>query len=249
MQDTERLGSQKVGLWCNWIFVALTAVGWLGIAHFYLPARADLGLDATKVWFSETHHWGVIIGCTLFYVAAGILTPGSIAFGIMLAKIEGRWPMWSLTTAVCGVFISLIVFFNACAWIVSAYRKESGADVSQAFSDWAWFAFLLGWIYLAIEMVATAVVELMDHRPEPMVPRWLTWLTVAGSCTLFFAAGPAFFKSGPFAYHGLLAFYLPVVIWGAYLALTTWYMLKELGRASVRTDGAAAGSGPEPHSS
>jgi hypothetical protein len=55
-----------------------------------LPARADLGLDATKVWFSETHHWGVIVGCTLFYIAAGILTPSSIAFGIMLAKIEGR---------------------------------------------------------------------------------------------------------------------------------------------------------------
>jgi hypothetical protein len=168
MQDAEKTASQRLGLWCNWIFVALTVVGWLGIAHFYLPARADLGLDATKVWFSETHHWGVIIGCTLFYIAAGILTPGSIAFGIMLAKIEGRWPLWSLTTAVCGVFISLIVFFNACAWIVSAYRKESGADVSQAFSDWAWFAFLLGWIYLAIEMFATAAVELMDHRPEPM---------------------------------------------------------------------------------
>jgi hypothetical protein len=80
-------------------------------------------------------------------------------------------------------------------------------------------------------MVATGVVELMDHRAEPMVPRWLTWLTFAGAATLIFAAGPAFFKSGPFAYHGLLAFYLPVVIWGAYIAVTTWYMLKELKRA------------------
>ena len=35
----------------------------------------------------------------------------------------------------------------------------------------------------------------MDHRPEPMVPRWLTWLTIAGAITVFFAAGPAFFKS------------------------------------------------------
>jgi hypothetical protein len=166
---------------------------------------------------SPLNHWGVIIGCTLFYIAAGILTPGSITFGIMLAKIEGRWPLWSRTTAVCGVFISLIVFFNACAWIVSAYRTESGSDVSQAFSDWAWFAFLLGWIYLAIEMFATAAVELMGHRPEPMVPR-----------------GPGFFKSGPFAYHGLLAFYVPVVIWGAYIVLTTWYMLKELKRAPDR---------------
>lgn len=85
------------GLWCNWIFVLLTAVGWLGIAHSYTPAGANLGLDATKVWFSETHRWGVIIGCTLFYFAAGILTPGSITLGIMLAKIEGGWPLWSLT--------------------------------------------------------------------------------------------------------------------------------------------------------
>jgi hypothetical protein len=29
----------------------------------------------------------------------------------------------------------------------------------------------------------------------------------------------------------LLAFYLPVVIWGAYITLTTWYMLKEFKRA------------------
>jgi hypothetical protein len=132
----------------------------------------------------------------------------------MLAKIEGRWPLWSLTTAVCGVFISLIVFVNCCAWIVAAYRPETGADVIQSWYDWAWFAFLLGWIYLAIEMFATAAVEFMDHRPEPMVPRWLTWLTIVGAATLFFAAGPAFFKSGPFAYHWLLAFYLSVVIWG-----------------------------------
>jgi hypothetical protein len=232
VQNSERLISLKIGLWCNWIFVALTAVGWLGVAHFYAPARADLGLEATKVWFTETHHWGTIIGCSLFYIAAGILTPGSIAMGIMLAKIEGRRPLWSLTMAVCGVFISFIVFLNACAWLVAAYRPDTGADVIQSWSDWAWFAFLLGWIYLALEMFATAVVELMDDRPEPMIPRWLTWLTIAGAFTLFFAAGPAFFQSGPFAYHGLLAFYLPVVIWGGYIALTTWYMLRELKRPS-----------------
>jgi len=238
MQASERT-SLKIGLWCNWIFVALTAFGWLGVAHFWAPARADLGLEGTKVWFTETHHWGTIIGCTVFYIAAGILTPGSIAFGIMLSKVEGRSPLWSLTTAVCGVFISLIIFFNCCAWIVAAYRPEVGADVIQAWYDWAWFAFLLGWIYLAIEMFASAAVELQDGRAEPMIPRWLTWLTLAGGVTIFFAAGPAFFKSGPFAYHGLLAFYLPVAIWGCYLAVTSWYMMKELDRTTERSRRAA----------
>src|SRR5581483_2130947 len=230
MEDGGRLETQKVALWCNYVFVALTAIGWLGIAHFILPARADLGLDATKVWYTQSHRIGVLVGCTIFYIAAGLLTPGSIQFGIMLAKIEGRRPVMAITTAVCGVFISLIVFFNCCAWVVAAYRPQTGADVIQSWNDWAWMAFLLGWIYLTIEMLATGIVELMDRRPRPMVPRWMTWFTFGGAIALFTAAGPAFTKSGPFAYHGLLAYYIPVAIWGAYISLTTWFMMKELGR-------------------
>jgi len=230
----ENIRSQKAGLYCTFVFVALTVVGWLGIAHFWAPAPADIGLEATKIWFTETYQWQTILGCTIFYIGAGLLTPGSIQFAIMLAKIEGKWPLWSITTGVCGIFISLIIFFNCCAWIVVAYRPEFGADVIQAWYDWSWFAFLLGWIYLAIEMLATGIVELMDEREVPMIPRWFTWATFAGAASLITAAGPAFFKSGPFAYHGLLAFYLPVFVWGTYLVGTTFFMLKELDRQDVR---------------
>ncbi len=233
------IASQKWGLYCAWIFSALTAIGWLGIAHFYAPAPADLGLDATKVWYSETYRWNTIIGCTIFYIACGALVPASVQFGIMLSKIEGRWPLWSISTAVSGIFISLIIFMNACAWIVASYRPETGADVIQSWNDWAWMAFLLGWIYLALEMVASGIVELQDKRAVPMVPRWLTWFTFAGAATLMTAAGPAFFKSGPFAYHGLLGFYLPMTIWGVYLNGTAWYMVKELEREANAEKAAA----------
>jgi hypothetical protein len=233
MQPAENIASQKLALYCNFVFVALTVIGWLGIAHFWAPAPADLGLEATKQWFTQDYRMQTIIGCTLFYIAAGFLTPGSIQFAIMLSKIEGRYPVWSVTTGVCGIFISLIIFFNCCAWIVCAYRGETSADVIQSWYDWSWFAFLLGWIYLIIEMIATAMVELMDKREVPMIPRWFTWFTLASGVTLVTAAGPAFFKSGPFAYHGLLAFYLPVAVWGIYIAGTTFFMIKSLDRAAV----------------
>lgn len=241
MQQQENIASQKFGLWCSVIFAVLTVIGWLGIANFYAPVPADAGMEATKAWFTEEHRWGIIVGCSIFYVACGFLVPASIQFGIMLAKIEGRWPLWSITTAVSGIFISLIVFLNACAWIAAAYRPESGADVVQSWYDWAWFAFLLGWIYLALEMIATAVVELMDERDQPMIPRWFTWLTFAGAVSLLTAAGPAFFKSGPFAYHGYFGFYLPMFVWGTYLLGTSWFMLKELDRAKLAPSSVTAG--------
>ena len=222
--------SQKMGIWCAWIFTLCTVVGWLGIANFISPAAADLGQEETRVWFQETHQWGTIVGCTIFYIGCGFLIPASIQFGLMLSRVEGKWPLWSITAAVGGTFIALIVFLNACAWIVASYRKDTGADVVQALNDWAWMAFLLGWIMLAVEMLASAIVEFQDKSEDPMIPRWLAWFTLLGSFILMTAMGPAFFKSGPFAYHGLLGFYLPMAVWGAYLNLTAWYMYKALSR-------------------
>lgn len=230
MERSTEIRSQKIALCCTWAFVALTVIGWLGIAHFYAPAPAGFSAQDTKIWFAETYKWQTIVGCTLLYIGSALLTPGSIQWGIMLAKIEGQRPVWSITTAVCGIFISLIVFLNACAWIVCSYRATTSPDVIQAFYDWAWFAFLFGWIYLAIEMVASAMVELKDKSDQPIVPRWMAWATLLSAMTMLGAIGPAFFKVGPFAYDGLIAFYVPVGVWGSYLVLTNWFMYQKLNR-------------------
>ncbi|MDN5862639.1 MAG: hypothetical protein L0H19_04235 [Salinisphaera sp.] len=242
MQQDNSIGSQKMGIYCAWIFSALTVIGWLGIAQFYAPVPGDVGLEATKTWFVDSWQWGTIVGCTIFYIACAFLVPASVQFGIMLSKIEGRYPLWSIVTAVGGIFISLIIFLNCCAWIVAAYRPETGADVIQAWYDWAWLAFLLGWVYLSLEMFATAIVELGDKRPEPMVPRPFAWLTVLGGVALVTAGGPAFFKSGPFAYNGLLGFYVPMAIWGVYVNGTAWFMYRELCREEEQLAGHAAAS-------
>ena len=233
MEHEVSIVKQKFGLWSSWIFIILTIIGWLGIGHYIAMAPADLGLEKTKTYFIETYRMRILVGCTIFYIAACFLAISSAQFGIMLAKVEGKRPLWAIVTAVTGEFISLIIFFNCCAWAVAAYRSESGADVIQSWSDWAWFAFLLGWAYLALEMIASALAELSDKRDKPMAPRWFSWATIAGSFGLIGAAGPVFFKSGPFAYHGILGFYVPVAVWGLYLALTAWFMYKELDREAL----------------
>tara|TARA_R110000787_G_scaffold25236_10_gene70991 strand:- start:3748 stop:4464 length:717 start_codon:yes stop_codon:yes gene_type:complete len=233
LEKRSSIRSQKAGVRCAWIFSLLVIVGWLGIGGFYAPFPADLGIDATKEWYTETNRWPTIIGCSILYFACIFLVPSSVQFGIMLSKQEGRWPLWSITVSVAGIFISLIIFLNACAWIVTAYRPETGADVIQSWNDWAWFAFLLGWCYLALEMIAAGVAELMDERETPMVPRWFTWFTFAGAFAEVTAMGPAFFKSGPFAYNGLFGFYMPMIIWGIYLNGTAYFMYRELNREAA----------------
>ena len=45
---------------------------------------------------------------------------------------------------------------------------------------------------------------------------------------LVFAGGPAFVQSGPLAYHGALAFYLPMAIWGIWLDAHAFFMRRRI---------------------
>lgn len=216
--------------WCTIGFVVLIAAGWLGIAHFWLPAPADLTPEATKQFYTETHRFGMLLGNSLLIVGTALLVPGSIQFGLVLADIEGPRPLWSLTAATSGLFIALIVFLNAGFWIGASYRPEAGADVVVALNDVSWFGFLLGWVFLSMQMVATAIVALGDGSPRPLFPRWLAKASIAGAILLIAAGGPAFFKSGPLAFHGWAAFYMPMAIWGLWLVSHEGLVLADLNR-------------------
>jgi hypothetical protein len=105
-----------------------------------------------------------------------------------------------------------------------------------ALNDVAWFGFLLGWVFLSLQMLATALVGLGDASPRPLIPAWVSKASIGGAVLLACAGGPAFTKSGPFAYHGLLAFYVPMAIWGLWLDGHAWLLrrrlLEELGAAT-----------------
>ncbi|MGH2901113.1 MAG: hypothetical protein ACRDMZ_20725 [Solirubrobacteraceae bacterium] len=230
---TSKLRQQLFGLWCAPIFTVGIALGWLGLAHFWHPAPADLDAQATKAFFVDLHRDGMLLGNSILIVACAFLVVVSIQFGLMLAELEGRRPLWSITTAVCGILIALIVFLNAGFWIGAAYRPDAPAELIVALNDVAWLGFLLGWVFLSLQMVATAIVALGDDSARPLIPHALSKASLVGAALLICAGGPAFTHSGPFAYHGLLAFYLPMLIWGLWLDVHAWYrrrrLLDELG--------------------
>jgi hypothetical protein len=80
-------------------------------------------------------------------------------------------------------------------------------------------------------------VAIVADPAEPGFPRTSTFCSPTRVIPRRFPVQPGNPRvSGPFPYHGLLAFYLPVIIWSAYITLTTWYMLAELRRAPERSE-------------
>ena len=225
MDALKSLKLQKAAIMCGFAFLAFIGIGWLGVGHFYAPAHADLSLAETLQYFTQDYAWQNIWGNSCIIIAAAFLCPPSIMLGLYYADIEGRRPVWSIAAGVGGLSIALIIFMNGCMWMSCAYRPWLEAENVQMMSDFAWFAFLLGWVYLELEMMAVTIVSL--NYKNRMIPRWFGFASLVGGLVLMGAQGIAFFQSGPFAYHGLMGFYMPMLVWGCWFIGETVFMLKE----------------------
>lgn len=224
---------QTFGAWCAPIFSTLTIIGFLGFARFYDPAPAWWSPEKLAHYYDE-HHVGVEFGMSLFCLATAFLAIFCVQLSIAIFRIEGRSPLMAVSQALGGFGVVMLIFISCCLWIGAAYRAgDASPDVTVALNDAAWFGFLVGWVMLSLQMAVTAAITLRDRRRQPLVPRWVSWASVAGALLLVTANGCAFTKTGTFAWDGFLGYYLPMIIWGLWLDGHAWYVRKELRRSAV----------------
>jgi hypothetical protein len=222
------LRHQLFGAWCAPIFTVLTLIGFIWLAHFYLPAHADLTPDQTARWFLVDHRFGILLGMSIWILSICVFSYWVAQLGVMLAKMEGPMPIMALTQVISGAAIVVIVIIDASLWMSAAYRLGTNSQIVLALSDAAWLSLLTAWPTLTVEMLATAAITLRDRRASPTFPRWLSWASVVGAVLLFTAAGPAFTHFGAWSYHGFLGYYLPFIIWGAWVDTHAFYMRRSI---------------------
>lgn len=231
--ERSNLGHQLFGAICGLIFTIGLAIGWFGFAHGYLPAKASWTPEQTAEFFQD-HHQGILIGCTIWLIVVALLTMWSAQLGLMLWQLEGRWPLLAITQVLCSTAIVGLVSLSACFWIGAAYRPGTNPDILVALNDGAQFGLLLTWPLLSVQMIATSVVTLKDRSAKPIFPRWLAQVSILGAISMVTLIGPAFTKTGIFAYHGLLGYYVPGAIWALWLDAHSVCMVRAIvGRRRV----------------
>lgn len=150
----------------------------------------------------------------------------SIAFwanwaGVVIAQsrqVEGKVPFLNQTLTIFGSSMFLITLSCPTLLGFAAYRAgETSPQITQMLNDAFWFAAEYPYSPFAGFMVVLAIIVFSDKRPEPVFPRWVGYFCLW--CTLLMVPGGmlAFFKTGPFAFDGLMAFY---VLAGAYTTFT-----------------------------
>ena len=220
------------GAWCGVYYVILLFVGWWAIGGFYPLHEPSAGAEEIAAFFRDDV-LGIRLGMVMLMWGAAVFLPFISTVADFVAKVEGRNGPLTRLTMLAGYGNAMLTFYPPMWWLTAAFRPhERAADQLYLLNDVAWLQFI-GGLSLAMPMfVCVAIAAFNDKSENPVFPRWSGYF----SCWVFVLLLPDqllfFFKTGPFAWNGLFAFWIPLTVFCCWFLIIFYLMRRALLRPS-----------------
>ena len=212
------------------LFTLCSVVGWLLLSQGLQPFDPSLSAEALAAEYAGKD-LEIILGSTIFLIGCGLLIFWVAQLTVMMAALEGRRPVLSIVQLVGGIGVVTFVSSACCLWVGAAFRSDAAPDVTVALNDAGWFTFMLTWPGLSIQLIAAGIVIWAARgRTDRLAPGWVGGYCFFAAAVIALVGAVAFTKTGPFAWNGVLGYYLPFAVWGVSFELLSWSMLQSLRR-------------------
>jgi hypothetical protein len=223
------------GAWCGVAYIVLLLVGWWGVGGF-LPLLSPSESAAQIAAFFRTNTVELRLGMVIVMWGAAAFIPFTSTIADYIAKIEGRSGPLSKTFLLSGYANVMLTFYPPIYWIINSYRSaERPDDMIYMLNDFAYIQFIGGLAIIMPMFVVLAIVALADKSPKPVFPRWSAYASIMTFILFLPDQALFFFKSGPFAWNGLFAFWIPLTVFGGWFFMVAYlirrHVLSETARA------------------
>lgn len=216
---TRSARNQLICLWCGPVALALFGLGYWVLAGLLPPPSPSDTLTQVVSLYSH-NSTGLRLGLLVVCLAGALLGPWVAAITVQLKRIEGEESPLAYTNLGLGMLTLIVFVLPMMVMETAAFRPERNPVVLQALNDLGWLSFIGIFSYPTVQCFAIALCVL--SHPETALPRWFGYFN-AWVGTGFGLAAPIYFvKHGPFAWDGLIPFWIPVGIFAIWMITNTW---------------------------
>lgn len=174
------------------------------------------------------------LGMVLTLFASALLVPFSAVISTQMRRIEGAHGPLAQTQVISGGLLSVEFIVPIMVWLTAAYRiHEQDPRVIQMLNDMGFLMFVAVISTVIVQIVAFGIAILIDHRPEPVFPRWAGYFMLWVGAVLSPAGLCVFVKSGPLAWNGILAMWIPLATYASWILATFWLLRRALNTADA----------------
>ena len=221
---------QMLCAWSGPVLLVTFMIGLWFIAGYVPPMSPALSADQVAAIYRENTTM-IRIGMLFLIGSCGLAGAWVSVITVQMKRIEGARPVLAYTqlgTGAVGIFLFLL---PAMFWTIAAFRPDRDPQLIMLLNDVGWFILVMPFGPPVVQNFAIGLAVLADKSPRPVFPRWIGFFNI-WAAVLFIPGGMiTFFKHGPFAWDGLLAFWMPLSVFGA------WFLAMFVAlRSAIRQD-------------
>jgi hypothetical protein len=207
----------KRELWIAWyatvVFYNLFTVVFFVLTRTQPPPAPWWGAPRVVQWFNDNHD-GLLIGFAIMFLVTGLTTAQNalIAYSMRRMSVSRAFAysylvLYSLS-AIPGMLLLCVVL------TVGAMRPDRDPVLVSWLYDFAFLSFVgtMG-VFLIGSLVWMTAILLDRNR---VLPRWFGYLNLCNALTEIVVSPAWIFKRGVFAWNGLIAWWIDMVVFGLY---------------------------------
>lgn len=207
--------------WSGVAFIVLFGVGWAWLGGMVPPPSPAASADQIAQFF-RADTISILFGMLVIMIGVALLVPFFALMSLQMARIEGRWPLCALICAIAAAINIVYFVLPVLFWVAAAFRPEQSPEVIRLFNDIAWIIILWPFSTTVLQNILFSLVVLSDKRETPLFPRWVAYLTMLVAFLILPGGLLIFFKSGAFAWNGILAFWVVAMAYLPWVCVMSW---------------------------
>jgi hypothetical protein len=222
--------SQSILVWWAIVFAVIYGVVLWLLLDMVPPPTAKLSATQIAHWYA-VRHTKIRIGAVIASWTSAFMVPLSIVVAAQMSRQERGQKVWSVMTVVGGGLMSIFLVLPPLFWGVAAFTPTRAPQITAIMHELGMLTLTTTDQYYVFMWVAVVVICLLPVSvTNSPFPRWFGYLS-AWIALMFEAGAFAFLpRTGPFAWNGLLVFWVPLTLFGAWIAVMSRLLLVALKR-------------------
>ncbi len=220
---------QRLSAWSALAFLGVFFIGW-AILGGYLPPPSPLASADEIAAFYGKNSNVLKAGLVIVQFSAIFYFPWIAVLSARLKSIPGVSPVCIYTQLIGGLIGIFAIMLPYFFWVAAAFRPERDPALLLLLNDLGWLIFSMTFAPFVAQNLAVAFAIFSDTRAQPLFPRWVAYATLWVAFTFLPAGFILFFKSGPFAWTGLIGFWIPLSAFSVWTLGMMALILKSLPR-------------------
>ena len=203
----------KLQMLCAWASPAFVVSFWIGIWMLsgYVPVKPATWGEAEVMAYYQGNSVAILAGLLVCTFSATCWIPFAVGLADQMKRM--CHPVLANLQLALAISTSVFILLPMEVWMAAAYRPERSPELLLIFHDFAYIMFVGLVIPAWMQVTTLGIACLSDRNPSPIFPRWVGWFCIWCAFLTLTGGLIIFFYDGPFAWDGIIAFYMPLCIW------------------------------------